>query len=193
MSASGLQTAAWPAATLTDNLSFSKQNLSEQDLSNISLDKFFPENFGKQLSEQQLQNNLSTDQRQLQENKLTQNTFQQLSLEQPSFTKKTFNKELATTFAKNSLIRQPCLSDLLLCHLGFAEDSFRTAWREQPLQEAACRKQLYPDRRRSLQRTASHHRLSRSQLEPAAFQQQLGSAEWGQSSFTTRTSSQKSF
>ena len=104
LSLSGLQTAAWPAATLTDNLSFSKQNLSEQDLSNISLDKFFPENFGKQLSEQQLQNNLSTDQRQLQENKLTQNNFQQLSLEQPSFTEKTFNQELATPFAKKSLI-----------------------------------------------------------------------------------------
>ena len=84
--------------------SFSKKELSEQDLSNISLDKFFPENFENQLSEQQLQQNLSTDQRQLQENKLTQNNFQQLSLEQPSFTEKTLNKELATTFAKKSLI-----------------------------------------------------------------------------------------
>ena len=55
LSASGLRTAAWPAAVQIDNLSFSKKNLSEQDLSNISLDKFFPENFGKQLSEQQLQ------------------------------------------------------------------------------------------------------------------------------------------
>ena len=88
----------------SDNLSFSKQNLSEQDLSNISLDKFFSENFGQQLSEQHLQNNLSTDQRQLQENKLQKNTFQQLSLEHPSFTEKILHKELATTFAKNSLV-----------------------------------------------------------------------------------------
>ena len=92
---------------------------------------------------------------------------------------------------QEQLDRQPCLSELLLCHLGFAEGSFRTAWREQPWQEAACRKQPYPDRRRSLQRTASQNRLSRSQLEPAAFQQQLGSAQWGQSSFTTRTSSRR--
>ena len=88
LSASGLRTAAWPAAVQIDNLSFSKKNLSEQDLSNISLDKFFPKNFGKQLSEQQLQ----------------KNTFQQPSLEHPSFTEKILNKELATTFAKNSLI-----------------------------------------------------------------------------------------
>ena len=88
LSASGLRTAAWPAAVQTDNLSFSKKNLSEQDLFNISLDKFFPENFGKQLSEQQLQ----------------KNTFQQLSLEHPSFPEKIFQKELATTFAKNSLL-----------------------------------------------------------------------------------------
>ena len=81
LSASGLQTAAWPAAVQIDNLSFSKQNLSEQDLSNISLDKFFPENFGKQLSEQQLQTNLSIDQRQLQNNQLNKNNLQQLSLE----------------------------------------------------------------------------------------------------------------
>ena len=104
LSASGLLTAAWPAAVQTDKLSISKQTLSEQDLPNISLDKFFPENFGKQLLEQQLQNNLSTDQSQLQEKQLSQNTFQQLSFEQPSFTEKILHKELATTFAKNNLI-----------------------------------------------------------------------------------------
>ena len=104
LSASGLRTAAWPAAVQSDQLSFSKQNLSEQDLSNISLEEFFPENFGKQLSDKQLQRNLSTDQRQLQNNQLAQNNLQQLSLDQPSFPEKILNKELATTFAKNSLI-----------------------------------------------------------------------------------------
>ena len=104
LSASGLQTAAWPAAVQIDKLSFSKKELSEHDLSNISLDKFFPENFGKQLSEQHLQTNLSTDQRQLQNNQLTQNNFQQISFEHPSFTEKILHRELATTFAKNSLI-----------------------------------------------------------------------------------------
>ena len=49
-------------------------------------------------------NNLSTDQRQLQNNQLQKNTFQQLSLEHPNFREKTLHKELATTFAKNSLI-----------------------------------------------------------------------------------------
>ena len=119
LSASGLQTAAWPAAVQIDKLSFSKQKLSEQDLSNISLDRFFPENFGKQLSEQQLQTNLSTDQRQLQNNQLHKNTFQQLSLEHPSFTEKILHKELATTFAKNSfkdnlVFQNLCLSILAL-------------------------------------------------------------------------------
>ena len=88
LSASGLRTAAWPAAVQIDNLSFSKKNLSEQDLSNISLDKFFPENFGTPLQNNQLQ----------------KNTFQQLSFEDPSLTEKILHKELATTFAKNSLI-----------------------------------------------------------------------------------------
>ena len=98
-----------PAASLSDNLSFSKQKLSEQDLSNNSFDKFFPENFGQQLSEQQLQQNLSTDQPQLQESNLTQTNFQQLSFEQPSFPEKIVNNELATTFAKKSLPRESCL------------------------------------------------------------------------------------
>ena len=74
-----------PAASLSDNLSFSKQKLSGQDLSNNSFHKFFPENFGQQLPEKQLQQNLSTDQQPLQETNLTQTNFQQLSLEHPSF------------------------------------------------------------------------------------------------------------
>ena len=47
LSASGLRTAAWPAAVQSDQPSFSKQKLAEQDLSNISLETFYPENFGK--------------------------------------------------------------------------------------------------------------------------------------------------
>ena len=50
----GLQKAAWPAATLTDNLSFTTQKLSEQDLSDRSFDqnRFFQKNFGHRISEQ---------------------------------------------------------------------------------------------------------------------------------------------
>ena len=176
LSASGLRTAAWPAAVQIDNLSFSKQNLSEQDLSNISLDKFFPENFGKQLSEQQLQKKLYLSAAQL---------------GTPQLHREDLAQGACNNLCQEQLQRQPCLAELLLCHLGFAEGSFRAAWRQQPLQAATCREQLHPDRRRSLQRTASHNWLFRSQLEPAAFQQKLGSAQWGQSSFTTRTSSKR--
>ena len=52
------------------------------------LGQVFPENFRTKLQNNQLQ----------------KNTFQQLSLEYPSFTEKILNKELATTFAKNSLM-----------------------------------------------------------------------------------------
>ena len=96
--ASGLRTAAWPAAVQSEQPSFSKKELAEQDLSNISLEEFFPKNFGKQLSDKQL------SAQQLQNKQLQKNTFQQLSLEHPSFTEKTLHKELATNFAKNSLL-----------------------------------------------------------------------------------------
>ena len=102
LSASGLRTAAWPAAVHSDHLSFSKQKLAEEDLSNISLEEFFPENFGKQLPEQQLQNN----------------NFQQLSLEHPSFRKKTLQKELATTFAKTSLIDNLVFQNFFFANLA---------------------------------------------------------------------------
>ena len=96
--ASGLRTAAWPAAVQSEQPSFSKKELAEQDLSNISLEEFFPKNFGNQLSDKQL------SAQQLQNKQLQKNTFQQLSLEHPSFTEKTLHKELATNFAKNSLL-----------------------------------------------------------------------------------------
>ena len=59
-STAGLQKAAWPAATLTDNLSFTTQTLSEQDLSdrNFEQNRFFQKNFGHRISEKQLQQNL---------------------------------------------------------------------------------------------------------------------------------------
>ena len=87
LSASGLQTAAWPAATLTDNLSFSKQNLSEQDLSNISLDELFPRElwqtaFRTATSEQSFHRSEAASEEQA----YPEYNFQQLSLEQPSFT-----------------------------------------------------------------------------------------------------------
>ena len=97
LSASGLRTAAWPATVQSDQPSFSKKKLAEQDLSHISLEEFFPESLGKQLSDQHL------SAQQLQNNQLQKNTFQQLSLEHPSFRTKILHKELAKTFAKNSL------------------------------------------------------------------------------------------
>ena len=115
--ASGLRTAAWPAAVQSEQPSFSKKELAEQDLSNISLEEFFPKNFGKQLSAQQLQNK-----------QLQKNTFQQLSLEHPSFTEKTLHKELATNFAKNSLLDNLVFQNFFFFStLALQEGSFRTA------------------------------------------------------------------
>ena len=161
LSALGLQTAAWPAAVLTDNLSFSEQRLSEQDLSNISLDKFFPENFGKQLSDQQLQNNLSTDQRQLQENQLTQNTFQQLSLEHPSFTEKIWHKELATNFAKNSLIDNLVFQNFFLATLAL----------QKAASEQLGENNLYKKQLEQSSFTQTEEEACKEQLLTTAFQQ----------------------
>ena len=126
LSASGLRTAAWPAAVQSDQPSFSKQKLAEQDLSNISLEEFFPENFGKQLSDQHL------SAQQLQSNQLQKNSFQQLSLEHPQLQREDLAQGACNNLCQEQLDRQPCLSEPFLCHLGFAEGSFRTAWREQP-------------------------------------------------------------
>ena len=153
-SASGLRTAAWPAAVQPDHLSVSKKTLSEQDLSNISLDKFFSENFGQQLSEQQLQNNLSTDQRQLQHKQLHKNTFQQLSLECPSFRQTTLHKELATTFAKTSLI-----DNLVFQNFFFATLALKKVASEQLGENNLDKKQL------------SENNLYKKQLEENNFTQ----------------------
>ena len=153
-SASGLRTAAWPAAVQPDHLSFSKKTLSEQDLSNISLDKFFSESFGQQLSEQQLQNNLSTDQRQLHHKQLHKNTFQQLSLEHPSFRQKTLHKELATTFAKTSLI-----DNLVFQNFFFATLALKKVASEQLGENNLDKKQL------------SENNLYKKQLEENTFTQ----------------------
>ena len=136
LSASGLRTAAWPASVQTDKpRAFQRQKLAEQDLTTISLEEFFPENFGKQLSDKQL------PAQQLQNNQLQKNTFQQLSLEHPSFTEKTLQKELATTFAKNSLTDNLVSQNVFFATLAWKKVASETAWREQPLQEAACREQ----------------------------------------------------
>ena len=150
--------------------SFSKKKLErlhltrsslEQNLSQVQLlyYKFFAENFGQQLSEKQLQQNLSTDQQQLQEHQLTQNNFQQLSLEQPSFTEKILHNELATIFDKKSFAENLSFRNFYFTNLAFPDNSFRRVSREELLQEAACTKQLHPERRRSLQRTASSNWL----------------------------------
>ena len=144
---------------------------------------------GNRISEKQLQQNLSTDQQQLQDSNLAQTNFQQLSLEQHTYKEKILNNELATTFEnKKSLEEELSFQIFFVDNLVFPDDlpSFRRVSREELLQEAACKQQLYPDRRRSLQRTASSSWLSSSQCEQAAFQQQLVSAECGQSSFTPR-------
>ena len=191
LSASGLITAAWPAAVQSDQLSFSKQNLSEQDLSNISLEEFFPENFGKQLSDKQLQRKLSTDQRQLQNNQHAQNNFQQLSLEQTSFPEKILHKELATTFAKKSL------AENLVCpNFFFATLALQKVASEQFGENNLYKKQLEQHNLTQREEGACKEQLLRTgfpaaSLDQQLFQQQLGSAEWGQSRFTTRTSSKK--
>ena len=131
LSASGLRTAAWPASVQTDKPSFSKQKLAEQDLTNISLEEFFPENFGKQLSDKQL------PAQQLQNNQLQKNTFQQLSLDHPSFKEKTLHKELATTFAKNSLI-----DNLVFRNFFFATLALKKVASEQLGENNLYKKQL---------------------------------------------------
>ena len=186
LSASGLQTATWPAATLTDNLSFSKQKLSEQDLSNISLDKFFSENFGKQLSEQQLQNNLSTDQRQLQENQLTKNTFQQLSLEHPSITEKILHKKLATTFAKKSLI-----DNLVFQNFFFTTLAFQKTASEQLRENNLYKKQLEQSSFTQTEEEACKEQLLTTGFPAASLNQQLFSTSLVQQSGAKAASRQE--
>ena len=58
--------------------------------------------------------------------------------------------------------------------------------REELLQAAACREQLYPARKRSLHRTTSNNLLSNSKCQQATLQQ-LGSAECRQSKLHIET------
>ena len=180
LSASGLRTAAWPAAVQSDKPSFSKQKLVEKDLSNISLAEFFSRELWQPASRPTAS-----------EQPASEEYLSAAQLGTPQLHKEDLAQRACNNLCQEQLDRQPCLSELLLCQLGLAEGSFRTAWREQPLQEAACREQLHQDSRRSLQRPASHNWLFRSQLKPTDFQNQLGSEEWGQSSFTTRPSAQR--
>ena len=172
LSASGLRTAAWPAAVQLDKPSFSKQKLSDQDLSNISLDKFFSENFGQQLSEQQLQNNLSTDQRQLQKN-----TFQQLSFEHPSFTEKILHNELATTFAKNSLIDK-----FVFQNFFFATLALQKVASDQLGENNLYKKQLAKNNLTQTAEEACKEQLLRTGFSRASLAQQLFSTSLVQQS-----------
>ena len=147
LSASGLQTPAWPAAV----------------------------QIGKQLLEQQLQ----------------KNTFQQLSLEHPSFTEKILHKELATTFAKTSLI-----DNLVFLNFFFATLALQKTASEQLGENNLYKKQHAESSFTQTEEEACKEQLlitgfPESQLEPPAFPQQLGSAQWGQSSFTPGTSSRR--
>ena len=161
LSASGLRTAAWPAAVQSEQPSFSKKELSEQDLSNISLEEFFPENFGKQLSEQHL------SAQQLQNNQLQKNTFQQLSLEHPSFREKTLHKELATTFAKNSLI-----DNLVFQNFFFATLALKKVASEQLGENNLDKKQLAENNFTQTEE-ACKEQLLRAGFPAASLNQQL--------------------
>ena len=165
------------------SFSVSKKELSEQDLSSISLDKFFPESFGNQLSENQLQQNLSTDQRQLQENKLTQNTFQQLSFEQPSFTEKTLNKELATTFAKKSLI-----DNLVSQNFFFVTLALQKPASEQLVENNLYKKQLEQSSFTQREEEACKEQLLTTGFPAASLNQQLFSNSLVQQSGAKATS-----
>ena len=194
LSFTGLQKAAWPAATLTDNLSFSKQKLSAQDLPDNSFDnnqqkhtlekensgkelyyQFFEKNFGPRTSEKQLQQNLSQD--------------QQLSFEQPSFKEKTLNSELATNLGnKKSFAEELFFQSFFFDNLAFQKNFLAS---RKLAEQNFYKKQLADSSftqtgQGSLQRTASTTLLPSSKGEQAAFQQ-LGSAECRQRSFTQRT------
>ena len=170
LSASGLRTAAWPAAVQSDKPSFSKQKLAEQDLTNISLEEFVPENFGNQLSDKQL------PAQQLQNNQLQKNTFQQLSLEHHSFTEKTLQKELATTFAKNSLI-----DNLVFQNFFFATLALKKVASEQLGENNLDKKQLdtnnFPQTEEACKEQLLTTGFPGANLEPTALQQQLGSEQ----------------
>ena len=161
LSASGLRTAAWPAAVQSDKPSFSKKKLAEQDLSNISLEEFFPENFGKQLSDQHL------SAQQLQNNQLQKNNFQQLSLEHPSFKEKILHKELATTFAKNSLI-----DNLVFQNFFFATLALQKVASEQLGENNLDKKQLAESNLTQTEEEACKEQLLRTGFPEASLNQQ---------------------
>ena len=184
LSASGLRTTAWPATVQTAKPSFSKKKPADQDLSNISLDKFFPENFGKQLPEQQLQ----------------QNNFQQLSLEHPSFTEKIVHKELAPTFAKNSLIDNLVFQNFFFATLALQKvaseqlgennlDKKQLAETNFPQTEEACKEQLlttgFPEA--SLNQQPFSNSLVQPSGAKAASQPELLQRELQKKSLQTRT------
>ena len=170
--ASGLRTAAWPAAVQSEQPSFSKKELAEQDLTNISLEEFFPKNFGKQLSDKQL------SAQQLQNKQLQKKTFQQLSLDQLSFPEQILNKELATNFAKTSLIDNLVFQNFFvdplalqkvaseqLCETNFAKKQLA----ENNLDQQQLDKNNFPQREEG----ACKEQLLRTGFPEASLDQQL--------------------
>ena len=74
-----------PAASLSDNLSFSKQKLSEQDLSNNSFDKFFPENLGNSFQSSSFSRIFPQISRSFKKATLPRQTFSSSALNSPAF------------------------------------------------------------------------------------------------------------
>ena len=160
LSTAGLQKAAWPAATLTDNL-------SEQDLSDRSFEqnRFFQKNFGHRISEKQLQQNLSQDHQQLQKPNLAQITFQQLSFEQPSFSEKILNNELGKSIFQE-------FDHQNLDKKQLAKSNFNQTRKE------ACKEQLLPacSQEASVNQQLSHSSLVQQSVAKDASLRELGPA-----------------
>ena len=154
------------------------------------MDKFFPENFGKQLSEQQLQ----------------KNTFQQLSLEHPSFTEKILHKELARTFAKNSLIDNLVFQNFFFATLALqktaSEQLGEKNFYKKPLtessftqtEEEACKEQLlttgFPEaslNQQPFSNSLVQHSGAKAASQPDLLQRELPEEELADKNFDQKT------
>ena len=192
----GLQKAAWPAATLTDTLSFSKlgMNLAELAAWNIQLFNQNRNNINKELSENQLatlqkhkKNNLASEQlgqqHLRQQQPASQEHLSQLCLQDPA-------SAIKRQLPKDSL-PSTCLSDSSLDPAASLTDSF--SFSTQKLSEENLLDRSF-DQNRFFQRNFGH-RISQQQLQQNLFQdqQQLQNSNFQKNFLASRKLAEKNF
>ena len=125
LSASGLRTAAWPAAVQSDNPASQRRSLQN---------RIFPTSAWKSSSQRTLANSFQTTpfSTAASEQPASEEQLSAAQLGTPQLQREDLAQGACNNLCQEQLDRQPCLSELLLCNLGFEEGSFRTAWREQP-------------------------------------------------------------